>query len=127
LPSIVTRTGWFASLPESAVAHVRPESEVADIQKQLGNFLNDRPQFDRMGVEGKRRLYPAHAPETYVNALLNLAARVIEFRPHATAHHLARRAGEGMSSWIDVLSSDDPLRRVADEILVLTGESKSPG
>ena len=29
LPSLVTRVGWYASLPEDAVAHVRPENEVA--------------------------------------------------------------------------------------------------
>jgi glycosyltransferase involved in cell wall biosynthesis len=121
LPSIVTRAGWFASLPESVVAHVSPEREVADIQKHLQSFLNDRAQFARMGAEGKRRLYPTHAPETYVESLLKLAEQTIEFRPRAVAHRLAQRSGECMSPWIEAVSSEDPLRRVADEIITLTG------
>jgi glycosyltransferase involved in cell wall biosynthesis len=120
LPSIVTRAGWFADLPDTAVLHVSPDNEVADIQKYLRNFAANPAQFQQMGREGKRLLYPTHAPETYVDALLNLARQVIEFRPRSAAHYLARRTGERMTPWIDSVTSDDPLRRVAEEMLALT-------
>ena len=120
LPSIVTRAGWFAELPEEAVLHVSPDNEVEDIQKYLRAFLANPTEFQQIGREGKRLLYPAHAPETYVEALLNLARQVIEFRPRSAAHYLARRTGERLSPWISSLPSDEPLRRVAEEVLVLT-------
>lgn len=120
LPSIVTRAGWFADLPDTAVMHVSPDSEVADIQTHLRNFAASPARFQQLGREGKRLLYPTHAPETYVEALLNLACQVIEFRPRSAAHYLARRTGERMTPWIDPIRSDDPLRRVAEEMLALT-------
>lgn len=120
LPSIVTRAGWFAELPETTVLHVSPENEVADIQKHLRTFLADPAQFQQIGREGKRFLYPKHAPESYVEALLNLGRQVIEFRSRNAAHYLARATGERLSPWISSISSDEPLRRVAEEILVLT-------
>lgn len=120
LPSIVTRAGWFAELPETAVAHVSPENEVSDIQKHLSRFLANPAQFRQMGVEGRRLLYPTHAPETYVDALMSLACEVIDFRPRAAAHYLARRAGERLSPWIGSMRSDEPLRKMAEEVLTLT-------
>lgn len=120
LPSIVTRAGWFADLPETAVLHVSPDNEVADIQEHLRNFAANPAQFQQMGREGKQLLYPTHAPETYVEALLNLARQVIEFRPRSAAHYLARSTGERLSPWISSIASDEPLRRVAEEMLALT-------
>jgi glycosyltransferase involved in cell wall biosynthesis len=122
LPSIVTRDGWFARLPEAAVAHVSPEREVADIQAHLAQFLTNPARFARMGTEGKRLLYPRHAPETYVDALLELGAEVVEYRARAAVHHLVSRSGEKMSPWIGSFHSNDPLRSVAKEILSLSGQ-----
>jgi len=120
LPSIVTRAGWFAELPETAVLHVSPDNEVADIQKHLATFLADPAQFPQTGREGRRFLYPTHSPESYVEALLNLAREVIEFRSRNAAHYLARATGERLSPWINSITSDEPLRRVAEEMLALT-------
>lgn len=120
LPSIVTREGWFAELPETAVAHVSPENEVAEIQKHLSNFLANPAKFHEMGIAGRRLLSPRHAPQTYVDALLNLSRQVIEFRPRSAAHYLARSTGESMTPWIGSITSDEPLRRVAEEMLILT-------
>lgn len=120
LPSIVTRAGWFAELPATAVLHVSPDNEVADIQKHLRTFLADPAQFRQMGREGKRFLYPTHAPETYVKALLDLARQVIQFRSRNAAHYLARATGERLSPWISSITSDGPLRRVAEEMIILT-------
>ena len=123
LPSIVTRDGWFARLPEAAVAHVSPEREVADIQAHLDQFLANPERFARMGIEGKRFLYPRHAPETYVDALLELGTEVLEYRARAAVHQLVRRAGEKMSPWIGSFHSNDPIRSVAKEILSLSGQA----
>lgn len=123
LPSIVTRDGWFAHLPEAAVAHVSPEREVADIQAHLTRFLDDPDRFAHMGAEGNRLLYPRHAPETYVDALFELSTEVLESRPRAAVHQLVKRVGERMSPWIGSFQSNEPLRSVAKEILSLSGEA----
>src|SRR5687768_1761258 len=54
LPSLVTRVGWYASLSPDAVAHVRPDNEVADIRSHLETFLQDPERFARMGQNGHR-------------------------------------------------------------------------
>ena len=56
LPTLVTRTGWYTSLPEDAVAFVRPEHEVADIQAHLRAFLADPGAFRAMGERGRQSL-----------------------------------------------------------------------
>ena len=119
LPSIVTSVGWYGELPETAVAHVRPGHEVADIQAHLNAFLSDPARFQSMGQEGHRML-EAHKPDDYVETVLNLANQALLFRPRAAAYGLADRVGMLMSAWADVLSSDQALRKAAEEILTLT-------
>ena len=54
LPSLVTCTEGYATLPPDTVCFVHPETEQADIQKHLRHFL-DRPRdFDRVGQQGRR-------------------------------------------------------------------------
>lgn len=120
LPSLVTRTGWYGSLPDSVVAHVRPEHEALDIQSHLSAFLADPERFAQMGERGRRLLAEQHSVEAYVEAILDLAVQAQEFRPRAVAYKLAERAGTSMSAWADALVSDEALRRVAEEIYVLT-------
>src|SRR5262249_24407993 len=41
LPSLVSDTGWYATLPKDTVAVVRRDSEVEDILNHLGDFLRN--------------------------------------------------------------------------------------
>lgn len=119
LPSMVTSVGWYGELPETAVAHVRPGHEVADIQAHLNAFLSDPAPFQAMGQAG-RRMLEVHKPDAYVDTVLNLAQQALLFRPRAAAYGLADRVGIQMSAWADALSSDQALRKAAEEILLLT-------
>src|SRR6185503_2243425 len=56
LPSLVTQVGWYSSLPEATVAHLRPDHEVEGIQLHLTNFIAARQTFDRMGRSGHAAL-----------------------------------------------------------------------
>ncbi|HEV2762241.1 MAG TPA: glycosyltransferase [Pyrinomonadaceae bacterium] len=107
LPSLVTRVGDYARLPEDAVAHVRPEREVEDIQTHLRAFLADPARFAAMGERGRLRLERWHAPEAYADALLGLVSRAPEFGRRATARELAARAGTHLGLWTNADPADD--------------------
>jgi len=118
LPSLVTQVGWYSSLPEATVAHVRPDHEVEDIQLHLTNFLAARETFERMGRSGHAALMKYHNPEDYVRTVLDLAKNCRQLHLHAVAKRLAERGGNLIAPWtVDPLT--DSLR-MARQILSLT-------
>jgi ubiquinone/menaquinone biosynthesis C-methylase UbiE len=106
LPSLVTRVGWYADLPEEAVAFVRPDHEIADIRAHLSAFLADPSRYAKIGEHGRRLLESRHTPEGYTQAILNLVGEAQRFRPHATAQELARRVGAEMRLWTNHSAPD---------------------
>ena len=118
LPTLVTRTGWYASLPEDAVAFVRPESEVADLQSQLRAFLADPGAFRAMGERG-RRLLKNHDPERYVDALTRFAAEALRLAPRISALALAQRIGSDLTEWLPAAASPYLLERASKEICTI--------
>jgi hypothetical protein len=128
LPTLVTHIGWYASLPEDVVAHVRMEHESADIKRHLNAFLSSPGSFAEMGERGRRLLDEEHSVERYVEAVLDLAVSAQEFRPRAVAYQLAERVGISVSPWADALVSDEELHKAAEEIFILTnGNHHSTG
>lgn len=115
LPSLVTDVGWYSSLSRDTVAHVRPDREVADIQTHLRAFLDNPAAFVEMGQRGLRALREQHDPETYVRAVMELAANVAEFRVRKSAFDTARRAGMMMGSLMGSSISSEPVR-IAEKI-----------
>jgi ubiquinone/menaquinone biosynthesis C-methylase UbiE/glycosyltransferase involved in cell wall biosynthesis len=101
LPTLVTRIGWYATCPEDAVAFVRPGHEIGDVQAHLKALLVNPEQFAKMGDRGRRILEEQHAPETYTQAVLDIAAQGQRFQPKAAAYQLAKRAGGEMRVWGD--------------------------
>lgn len=117
LPSLVTRVGWYASLSADAVAHVRPENEVADIRSQLESFLQDPERFARMGQHGRRLVETEHHPKAYVDTIISLVANARQFKLSHAAFSLAQRAGAIMGSWSkDMTTDSNSPRRVAKKI-----------
>lgn len=120
LPSLVTRVGWYATLSEQAVAHVRPQHEVADIQQHLSAFLQNPERFVMMGERGRRILEEQHTPEGYVKTLIDLASQARGLRERAVRYQLSERTGTLMSGWLNSSSaSDELLRRVSEAINAL--------
>jgi len=120
LPSLVTKVGWYASLPEGTVAPVRPEREVEDIKDHLANFLVDRENFELMGRSGYASLIQDHDPEQYVRAVLEIANNCRSLQLRAVAKQLAERAGILISPWaVDPIADS---MRTAKQILSLTAE-----
>jgi ubiquinone/menaquinone biosynthesis C-methylase UbiE/glycosyltransferase involved in cell wall biosynthesis len=106
LPSLVTKVGWYASLPVETVAFVRPEHEIADIQAHLRAFLSDPQRYARMGEEGRRYVQTHHTPGAYVQAIIDAVRDAEAFRPYAIAHDMARRVGLEICRWTNLPARD---------------------
>ena len=101
LPSLVSRAGWYATLPEEAVAFVRPEHEQADVQMHLRAYLADPRRFTAMGESGRRRLEKHHTPQRYVEALMRFLHAAMDFRTRAAAWQLGERAAGEIGNWAE--------------------------
>jgi glycosyltransferase involved in cell wall biosynthesis len=100
LPSIVTRTGWYAGLPDEAVLKVRPGQEVAEVHAHLRAFLRDPAPIRRMGERGRQLLLARHDPRSYVAALVEYAGRLCGRRATWAGQGLTLRAGETLKLWV---------------------------
>jgi Glycosyl transferases group 1 len=100
LPTLVSQIAWYAKLPENAVAFVRPEHEVLDIQRHLNAFLADSGRFVEMGHQGRRFLEEHHRPKMYADALIDFVSEAQRYRPQAAAYELSVRVDTAMQGWI---------------------------
>jgi len=126
LPTLVTRTGWYASLPEDATAFVRPEHEVEDIQAHLRAFAADPGAFRAMGERGRQALRN-HEPGKYVDALAQFASDALAGSPRIPALHLAGRIGNDLSPWLHPAASGYLLDRASQEIFTMCEEAARDG
>ncbi len=76
LSSLVTRSGYYATLPTDAVAFVRPEHEASDIINHLEALASDPARYREMGLRGHSYLKTYHTSERYVERLLDFAKTV---------------------------------------------------
>ena len=74
LPSLVTRTGWYADLPGDAVGFVNPETEVEDLRAHLLAFHADQAPYLDAGRRGRAVAEAQHRPADYAEGLLRIAA-----------------------------------------------------
>ena len=76
LPSVVTKTGWFAELPENTVAFVRPECMTEDLVERLDEYASAPERFAQMGMNGRCYFVERHSPERYAVRLIEMAGDV---------------------------------------------------
>lgn len=119
LPSLVTRTGWYAGLPEEAVAFVRSEYEIEDIHFHLNAFLESPECFARMGQCGRRVLEDEHTPSAYADIVVDLVHYAQAFRPKAVALGLAERVGRELSTCMDGIAPDEAIVSASRQIYTL--------
>lgn len=77
-PAMVTDHGWFAGLPDDAVLKAPPGEEAARVGAAVAALRRDRRCFDAVGANGRRWLAAHHAPEDYVEAVLEFVRRMHE-------------------------------------------------
>jgi glycosyltransferase involved in cell wall biosynthesis len=120
LPSLVSRVGWYSTLPSNTVAFVEPEREVSEIQMHLRAFLDDPASFGEMGQAGRRVLVEQHAPELYAQSIVDFVSHVQRFRTRPLYSQLAARTGALMSDWLGAAIPDRIAKTTATEITELT-------
>ncbi|HRD49603.1 MAG: glycosyltransferase family 4 protein [Candidatus Competibacter sp.] len=125
LPSLVTRTGWYATLPETTVAFVRPEHEVADIQQHLRQLLIDPEHFASLGCNGRRRLQAQHAPDQYAEALCRFIPVAQNHRRIGLLDPLIARLRHESVAFPQPFRPND-WRRLAGELNTLVGMPAPP-
>ncbi|MGA2132440.1 MAG: glycosyltransferase family 4 protein [Bryobacteraceae bacterium] len=123
LPTLVTRTGWYAALPEEATAFVRPEHEIADIQTHLRAFLADPEAFRVMGERGRQSLH-RNDPEKYVDALTEFTSEALRFSPQVPGLRLAAGVGADLSDWLHPAAGAYVLEHASREIWTMLGGAK---
>ncbi len=115
LPSIVTRTGWYAGLPSDAVLHVDVETEIDDLKRHLSAFVSDPAAFRKMGERG-RDLLALHEPGQYVRNLMKFASQAATFRPTRAWLKTGQRVGLDMRCWASAMAVDSLASAAASAI-----------
>jgi glycosyltransferase involved in cell wall biosynthesis len=121
LPALVSRIGWYETLPPATVAFVRTdENEVADIQHHLRALTKDPTSFAEMGQRGRQVLADEHGPERYAQTIIEMARLSGERRPLIAADRLAERSGVLLSEWFDSKAVAEAGTNVAKQIFELS-------
>ena len=116
LPSLVTRTEGYASLPRDTVCFVRPDHERSDIQRHLRRFLRRPEYFREKGRRARQRLLAHHQPRQYVEALRPICEQVHALRSRLNRLTLADRVGRATSTWAAAVPSYERERFYAARI-----------
>jgi len=123
LPALVTRVGWYATLPEDTAAFIRHEQELEDIKLQLSSFLREPERFASMGHRGFEVLCRDHAPDRYADSLIQLGQTLPYWSLRATNLIMAKRVGRDMQRWITPDSAELLTEKVADAVWELGGRT----
>jgi len=101
LPSIVTRLGWYAELPEDTAAFVRPQAIAEDLRERLREYAAAPGRFAAFGRKGYEYLAARHSPERYAAGLVGMAENAAAWRRQWNARRIASRAKRALGGWID--------------------------
>jgi glycosyltransferase involved in cell wall biosynthesis len=116
LPSLVTRTGWYATLPENVVFFVDPEDEVEGIKRQLARLLARPEVFEAAGRRGRGLVATRHSPQHYAEGLVEIARQAPMLHGRRMAVDLARVSSRLLTSMVGVEGLQRAAPGVAKEI-----------
>jgi glycosyltransferase involved in cell wall biosynthesis len=122
LPSLVTDTGWYATLPPDTVAIVRRNAELEDIRSHLAKFLSTPETYRAIGRNGRRHLDEHHTAARYVDRLFELIELTLRNQSAADVSWMAGRAGRAIRPWFSDGAAGVLLPKVAHEISDLFDE-----
>jgi glycosyltransferase involved in cell wall biosynthesis len=120
LPSLVTRTGWYATLPEDTVFFVDPENEIEGIQRHLARLLAFPELFEAAGRRGRSLAAARHSPARYAAGLVEIARQAPAQHGRRAAVDLARASSRALASMLGVEGLGRAAPGVAAEIAELT-------
>jgi glycosyltransferase involved in cell wall biosynthesis len=125
LPSLVTRIGWYADIPEEAVGFVRNDHEIEDIQGHLSAFLDNPVPYAAMGAQGRKILETYHNPAVYVDELVEFVKCSHTFHHFATVQYLSSKVAMEMGFCADQNLLKDASRNAAQKIYEMTFENQT--
>lgn len=95
LPILLTRTAYYATVPEACAAFVEPDNEEGDILHHLQQFLADPLPYYAQGIQGRQRLAAEHSTEAFVGYLQAFLPQVLaaagRVYPQIAARQIASR------------------------------------
>ena len=121
LPSVVSRVGWYATLPEDAVFHIDPANEIPELVWHLLAFAADRERYLLAGRRGREIVLATHAPERYADALLAIAAQASALHVGRAALDLAHSAAGALLEMVDAPTLRPAAPGVARAVTQLMG------
>lgn len=119
LPSLVTKTGWYAEQPDDTVFMVDPDREREDIHRYLQLFLDNPAQFRSFGANGRKYLLSEHSPRQYAQGLKDFLTQADQWRGKGYRKYLAGRVAGIFSEHINE-SNAFLLQNIAHSIKGLT-------
>jgi glycosyltransferase involved in cell wall biosynthesis len=120
LPSLVTRTEWYGTLPEDAVFFVEPDDEVAGIRGHLSALRTSPARFRRAGLRGRQVLLERHTPADYARGLLAIARELPILHARREGVAMSRMAANGLMAIADFAGIGLCADRVAEAVRALT-------
>jgi hypothetical protein len=98
LPTLVTKTGWYAEQPAGTVVTADPHSEVDDIKDFFARSFEQPESLLEVGRSGRDWLKANHTTSTYVRDLVDFAERVGSLPSWILSRHFSERAATAISS-----------------------------
>ncbi|HSH09849.1 MAG TPA: glycosyltransferase, partial [Oceanipulchritudo sp.] len=80
LPSIVTDTNFYSTLPRDAVSFVSPQREKEEIKEHLQAFANNPEPYFKQGLNGRKHLETLNSVEAFVSSLKDFLPVVEQWR-----------------------------------------------
>ena len=117
----VTRTGWYATLPEEAVFFVDPEREAETLRAHLAALRRNPGRFRDAGQRGRAVVEAAHDPGLYAAGLLDIVSRSSVLHARRGAIDLSRRAAQSLLEMTEVAGVALCAERVAAAVESLSG------
>lgn len=117
LPSLVTKTKWYATLPPDAVKFVSPgNDEIWDLKVLLEEFLRSPKAYAAMGKIGREILVKEHQPSAYVKSLIDFCQGGRGWPSQKLYSYCVSRVADEVALWEDEHGDLMHRQHVADAI-----------
>jgi len=123
LASLVTPVGWYAQLPPGTAFPIDVQAEREQIVTHLRALRTHPERYLDVGAAGRRVLEREHSPESYADAMLEIAAAHEVQSTRLLGAGLAKRAGRAMLEVSPPELASDLAASVAKHVADLLGRA----
>jgi len=117
LPTLVTQTGYYTTIPEELVCPVPPGQEVQGILRHVEAFLADPETYFAIGERAYAYLRDYHTTEAFVDHLMTFLNSQQPYQGSAFAQPYARSLGRRMGEDFQGRAWDHLQERCAGELV----------